>query len=129
MKSAVEVIANVHSSLGFIWPPNRSRVLSNHSLRQQKKAHLRRLFAAVEQAARPLLVGALQVHGVHDIDEHACGEEATDLRGRQAGDSLDIRHEIAEAVPYDLADLRVVAGGVRLELRLQARAVGDQLVN
>ena len=41
-----------------------------------------------------------------------------------ARDTLDVGHEVAEAGADDCADLRVVAGGVRLHLGPQVDAIG-----
>src|SRR5438105_11026998 len=94
-----------------------------------KKRALTLVLAAVEQARRPGLVRVLEAHGRDDVDQHAHGEETADPRRPEPGDTLDVRHQIAVAVPHDLADLGVVAGGVGLELRLQACPVRDQLLD
>src|ERR671935_230385 len=63
--------------------------------------------AAVE-APRPRLVGVLQAHRGHDVDEHALREERGHALRRQPGHTLDVGDEVAEPVGDDLADLGVV---------------------
>src|SRR5207248_648731 len=82
--------------------------------------------AALEEELRPRLGIGLHLHGGEDVQEHPLREERRHVLGRQAGNALDVSDEVAEAVPHDLADLRVVAGGVGLHLRAQPGAVGEQ---
>src|SRR2546430_3498861 len=134
MKSSVDVIANVQSSFGLIDPPFRSPrdnrpiyVVSSHLQRSEKRESSESLLESLEEPPRPRLVGILQTHRGHDVDEHAVREERGDALGRQPGDALDVGDEVAEPVADDLADLGIVTGRIGLELRLQPRAIGDEI--
>ena len=49
-------------------------------------------------------------------------------RRRQAAHALDVSEDVSVAVPDDLADLGVVAGGIRLHLGPQPIPVGEELL-
>src|SRR5262249_671702 len=80
----------------------------------------------LEQALGPRLGGlAGQLHRGEDVEEHSGREEARDLFGRKVGDPLDVGDEVAVALAYGLADVRIVAGRVRLHLGPEPGAVGQ----
>src|ERR687885_1180295 len=94
---------------------------------RKKGTTSRALLEALDEPARPRLVRVLQSHRGHDVDEHALGEESGHALRRQAGHALDVGDEVAEPVADDLTDLWIVARRVRLELRLQAGPIRDQI--
>src|SRR6266516_1869369 len=85
------------------------------------------LAAPREEPRRPRLAQVLEVHRRDHVQKHARGEEPADpLRG-QVGDALDVRDEVAVAVPHHVPDLGIVAGRVRLHLPAQPNPVGEEL--
>src|SRR3989442_8616420 len=84
------------------------------------------LLAALDQALRPRLGRRGQPHRGEDVHEHAAREEVRDALRAAAGHPLDVVHEVAEAVPYGLADLGIVARRVRSHLAAQVRAIADE---
>ncbi len=79
------------------------------------------LLAALDEPPAPVLYRG--IHRGEHVHQHAAREEHGELLGPDAGDTLHVGHEIAEAGPDDRADLRVLAGRVRLHLAPQVDAI------
>src|SRR3954470_23495962 len=82
--------------------------------------------AALDEALRPALIGAEQVHRCDHVQEHPLREEVRDALRRQSRDSFDVVDELAVAVPHHRANRRVVAGCVGLHLRVEIGRIGRQ---
>src|SRR6266508_6260000 len=89
--------------LGSWGAANPPVLVSGHLLEPQKNSGV--LAAALDQALRPALVGAEQVHRGHHVEEHALCEEVRDAIRRQPGSSLDVLHELAVATPHERPDV------------------------
>src|SRR5919109_1433615 len=129
MTSAREVIANVQRVrlpiFVVIAPP---WLVSDYLQDGQKERGLPSAATPVEQALGPTFLRSAELHRGDDVQEHALGEEGADpIRGRSR-DPLRVLGEPPEAAFHDLAYFRVVAGRIRLHLRLQAPGILDDLV-
>src|SRR6266511_6195644 len=79
--------------LGSWRAANGPLLVSHHLPSAQKNSDV--LTAALDQALRPALVGAEQVHRGHHVEEHALCEEVRDALRWQPGSALDVLHELA----------------------------------
>src|SRR3954471_9279328 len=70
--------------------------------------------------------GAADLDGCRDVQEHPLGEEPVDLHRSRAGQLDHPLVEAAELGPDDLADVRVGARGICLELDEEGRAVDEE---
>src|SRR5437763_5003751 len=103
-------------------------LVNSHLLSDEKKGSSDVLAATLDQALRPTGVGLEQVHRRDHVQEHPLREEVRDRLVREPGHPLRVFDELAETAPHDLADLEVVAGRVRLHLRVQIGRIGRETV-
>ena len=91
---------------------------------ESKKTQLDVLATALDETLGPAFVGAEQVQGSHDVQEHSLGEEVRDAVRRQTRDTLDVLDELPVTSTDDLADLRVVRRRVGLHLGTEIGRIG-----
>src|SRR4051812_35347594 len=83
--------------------------------------------ATLEQPAGPTFLVVEEAHRRDDVQEHPGRHEAPDPARVGAGDALDVLDDVAEAAAHDLADLRVLAGDIALQLHEQLLAVAEEV--
>src|SRR5438093_9046620 len=96
-------------------------VVSSYDLECRNERYLRREAESLKQAVPPAVARAEQVGRGEDVQEHAGCEEGAHPGGVGSGDALDELDELAVAATHQPAHLRVVAGGVRLQLQREPR--------